>query len=341
MGVDSLFLSYLLSLNMFYNVNETLSHNALLNFVIGQRGVGKTYSAKCKVINNFIKRGEQFVYLRRYDTELQRSSIEKFYDDIADNFEGHELTVNRQGAFVCDDKIMGWPIPLSKAAHFKSVPFPRVTMIIFDEFIIDTGIISYLPHEVETFNEMYSTIARLRDVKVLFLSNAITYTNPYFLYFNLEVPKNAKFFKRNDIIVHYVDNPDFVDAASKTRFGRIISETQYAKYAINNEFLRDSDAMIEKMPEGSKCRALIKVEGKDLGMYTAGSYIYISTKTDKTAPLLVTADKEVNDEKYLSYKGGVGRSIIQRIVDQFYKGSLRFTDIVAKNLIVRRIIRGI
>lgn len=327
---------------MWFDVNETLSHNALLNFVLGPRGAGKTFSSKKRVIKNFLKDGSQFVYLRRYDTELNHGKVTKFFDDIRSEFPNHDLVVNRSGEFICDDSVMGWPIPLSKAAQFKSVPFPDVTMIIFDEFIIDQGLIRYLPSEVETFNEMYSTIARLRDVKVLFLSNAITYTNPYFLYYGLEVPKNAKIFKRGDILVQYFVNEEYVTTAQNTRFGRIIQNTEYAKYAIQNEFLRDSDALIEKLPAGSKCRAIIKIESKELGIYsTKPGIMFISSKYDKTAPIKITADKSVNDENYLSKDGGVGRSLIMRISSQFYSGTLRFTDFTAKNLTVRKILGGV
>lgn len=343
LGGDILFLSSLLSLFiMWYDVNETLSHNALLNFVLGPRGAGKTYSCKRKVIKNFIKDGAQFVYLRRYDTELNGGKVQKFFDDIREEFPNNDLEVSRGAEFVFDGDVMGWAIPLSKAAQFKSVPFPDVTYIIFDEFIIDQGLIRYLPNEVETFNEMYSTIARLRDVKVLFLSNAITYTNPYFLYFGLEVPKNARVFKRGDILVQYYTNEDYVTAAQNTRFGRIIQDTEYAKYAIQNEFLRDSDAMIEKLPSGSVCKCIIKINGKDLGIYaTPGRIMFVSSKNDKTCGLKITADKDANDKDYLSKRGGVGKAIVDRIAAQFYSGSLRFTDHTAKNLTVRNLLGGI
>ena len=166
---------------MWYDVNKTLSYNCLFNFVVGPRGVGKTYSCKRRVIKDFITKGQQFIYLRRYETEIKSSQIDLFFDDIQHEFQDHALAVKKK-CFYIDGKLAGWALPLSRASQFKSVPFPYVTKILFDEFIIDQGLIRYLPDEVQTFNEMYSTIARLRDVTVLFLSNAITFTNPYFPY---------------------------------------------------------------------------------------------------------------------------------------------------------------
>ena len=181
--------------NIYYNVDNALSHNCLFNFLLGARGIGKTYSAKRRVIKNWIKTGAEFVYLRRYDTELTKDKVEKFFNDIQREFPDHELSAKGK-EFAIDGYTFGYAVPLSKALQYKSVPFPRVSLIIFDEFIIDQGMIHYLPREVETFLEMYSTIARDRDVPVLFLSNAITFTNPYFLYFDLKTQPNKTLIKK-------------------------------------------------------------------------------------------------------------------------------------------------
>ena len=55
---------------MYYNIDSALSYNALFTMIMGGRGIGKTYSAKKRAIKNFLAKGEQFVYLRRYKTEL-------------------------------------------------------------------------------------------------------------------------------------------------------------------------------------------------------------------------------------------------------------------------------
>lgn len=327
---------------MWYDVNETLSHNKLLNFVVGPRGVGKTYSCKRKVINSYLRNGAQFVYLRRYDTELKWGQIEHFFADISLEFEGHDLQVKKGGEFQCDDHAIGWAIPLSKAAQYKSVAFPHVEYIIFDEFIIDQGIVRYLPNEVETFNEMYSTIARLRDVKVLFLSNAITFTNPYFLYFDLKIPPNAVFYKKGDILVHYVDSPVYTEAAQRTRFGQIIQDTNYGKYAMENQFLRDSNAFIRDLPPNSKCIAVLKIEGKELGLFeTKFNTWYVSTKYDPTCNIKVSMDRAMDSEDYSSKSGGWGAMVGKILYKAHFNDQLYYTDLTAKNLVVRKLLGGI
>lgn len=71
---------------MWYNPHELLSHNCLFNFVVGNRGAGKTYGvAKKWAIKTFLKTGKQFIYLRRYKTELD--DIPNFFADIIANNE--------------------------------------------------------------------------------------------------------------------------------------------------------------------------------------------------------------------------------------------------------------
>ena len=127
---------------------------------------------------------------------------------------------------------------------------------------------------------MYSTIARLRDVVVLFLSNAITFTNPYFLYYDLSLQKGQKILRKNDILLELVDSPAYTEKAKSTRFGKIIAETEYGKYAMENEFLRDTASFIEKMPCPGTCLMTIRVSGSELGVYTIlGSDLWYITES--------------------------------------------------------------
>ena len=50
--------------SIYYSYDKLLSYNALLNLVIGERGVGKTYGAKKYVIKRYKKHHKQFAYLR-------------------------------------------------------------------------------------------------------------------------------------------------------------------------------------------------------------------------------------------------------------------------------------
>lgn len=320
---------------MWYDVNRTLSHNCLFNFVVGPRGVGKTYSCKRRVIKDYLNKGEQWVYLRRYKTELEAGKLEKFFDDISDEFPDVDFKVY-DGKFYIDGEVAGYYLCLSKAAQYKSIPYPNVMTIIFDEFIIDQGMIRYLPKEVETFNEMYSTIARLRDVRVLFLSNAITFTNPYFLFYDLSLQKDQKIVKRNDILLELVDSQEYSNAAANTRFGRIIANTDYGKYAINNEFLRDSDTFIKKMDSPGVSLFTLVVDTHEFSVYSCMSdqIWYISDKVDPTNNRVISVDVSSHTDG-TTLSGDINAKIwLEQLKQKFFRAEVRFTTLSAKNLVI-------
>ena len=229
---------------MWYDINRTLSHNCLMNFVVGNRGCGKTYAAKRWAIKDFLNNGNQFVYLRRYDSELK--SLSTFFRDISQEFPYEEFKVDGR-QFIINDEVAGYAVALSNAAVKKSVSYQDVNKIIFDEFIIDKGYLRYLPNEVTSFLDFYETVARMREnVIAMCLSNSISVINPYFLYFDLSLPYGKNVFKRNDILLELVANQEFIEAKKQTRFGKLIEGTQYADYAIENKFLRDNNQFIKK-----------------------------------------------------------------------------------------------
>src|SRR5699024_185718 len=170
----------------YYSFDKIYSFNATYMFIIGARGLGKTYGAKKRVINNYIRNGEEFIYLRRYNTELKSRGT--FFADIAHEFPDWHFRVNGHQAQIAPFEknpkkrqweTMGYFVPLSTAQTQKSVAYPAVTTIIFDEFIIEKGALHNLPNEAQAMNEIYYTVYSGQEkTRVLFLANAVSIMNP-------------------------------------------------------------------------------------------------------------------------------------------------------------------
>ena len=141
----------------YYELGNLLGRNKIMNVVIGQRGCGKTFQAKKWAIKKFIETGKEFIWVRRYKTELK--SLQSFFDDIVSEgyFDSHSLEVKGKTAYI-DNQVAGHFVALSVSANQKSVPYPNVDKIIFDEFMIEKGNIRYLPNEVETFLAFFDTV---------------------------------------------------------------------------------------------------------------------------------------------------------------------------------------
>lgn len=279
---------------MYWNINKTLSFNAYFNFIVGSRGCGKTYGAKKFCVNRFLKTGEQFVYVRRYDTEL--NEISKFFDDIIKNNEFPNTDFKVKGrCFYANDELIGYAQALSTAKVAKGTPSPNVNTIIFDEFILDKGYYRYIPDEVTNFLELVESVFRMRDnVRVLALSNALTTFNPYFTYFNISLPYGSNFLLKNDILIEMVQNKEYIEKKKQTRFGQIIQGTKYGDYNIENKFLLDNPAFIEK--KSGKCNYLFTIRYKEnfYGVWAnwSSGKIFISDDIDKSHKCIFAITKD-------------------------------------------------
>jgi hypothetical protein len=324
---------------MFYDFNKLLSYNALLNFVIGERGVGKSFGAKKFVISDYLKNGNEFVYIRRYKTELD-NAYEGFFDQLQNEglFLDHTFRIaaskKKIDKFYCDKEVCGYGVPLSTANILKSASFPKVKTLIFDEFLIDNGTYHYLRNEVTQFLDIIETIARLRDVRVLLLGNAITISNPYFDYFKLGLPYNSEFrtFKDGTILVNYIKNPVYREKKKATRFGALIDGTEYGEYAIDNAFLRDNDSFLAKRDKDARVYSTIVLKGSKYGIWQnwKTGFVYISKDFEPSNPCVFVFDINDHTENTI-YTKARNSTWFQPVLKAYKMGCLFFETQKIKN----------
>lgn len=315
--------------DLYYDLTKILSYDKYLYFVLGARNRGKSYAAKRWAINGWLKKKKQFIYVRRYDTELRE--IKTYFDDISDLYPDHTFKVESR-CFYIDDELAGWYFPLSTANRLKSSSFPNVDKIIFDEFIIENGRTTYVKGEVEIFLNLIQTVGRARnDLRVLLLSNSVSAINPYFLYFNIYPHENDKFIIKDEIIVHIDQNEAFVDFMNTTKFGRLVKGSKYGDYAINNKFLADNDSFIEKMTGKCYCWYVLKYMdvkysvwyGQDTG------YVYITKKdAPENIPMYaVTTDDHMPNMILLDTR----KDMFKNLVKYYNYSQVRFDTLQSKS----------
>lgn len=258
----------------YYNYNRVLSYNALWNFICGARGVGKTYGAQKRVIRDAIKKGDQFVYVRRYrESELKMARATFFaaiegefpdWDFRTQGFTAEMAPVSTRGQKGREWQTIGFFVALTGAQSMKSTAFPRVKTIIFDEFIAEKGATQYLKDEVTIMKNLYSTIARDRDdVIVLFLANAVSIMNPYFIEYKIRPDEaNAEFIKAAGgfIVVHLPESKEFQNETASTRWGQFIAGTDYAEYASANQFRDNGKSLIEQKDPAARYRFTLETK---------------------------------------------------------------------------------
>lgn len=316
---------------MFYDINKTLTYNCLFNFIVGNRGGGKTFAFKDWAIRDFKKNKQQFIYLRRYKEELKEVST--FFDDIREFYPNDELVV-KHNKFYINGELAGYAKPLSTAKISKSTSFPKVNKIGFDEFIIEKGVYHYLPDEVVLFLEFYETVARMRDVRVFFLSNAVTMTNPYFLYFKLSLPYNKNIYRKDDLLLEFVANPDFIEKKKSTRFGKIIANTKYADYSIDNKFYLDNKLFIQKKSPNCRFSFAFIYKGETYGVWTDYSIgkIFVSLDWDRSTPLIFSTTLDDHTPNTMLLKSPNKSNLWRLFIKNFKMSNVYFENIKIKNV---------
>lgn len=333
--------------SLYYRLGPVLSRNAVYNFIVGGRGIGKTFSAKEWGISDYIKNGNQFIYLRRYNTELKTTHT--WFADLAWKFPEYGFRVNGGTAEMTRTphekkptwEIIGFFVALSNAQNKKSVAYPRVTKIIFDEFIIEKGVIQYLPNEARQMLDFYSTVDRYKDkTRVLFLANSVSIMNPYFMEYNIEPRKNQEWITKNDgfLVVHLPNDGEFTSAVMETRFGKFVTGTEYYDYSVGNVFRDNHMALIKRKNEHATYQFTLETDMGIMAVWKDGIFdkqgvvFYIQEKRPKNEIIMTMVPDKMDDERILLHYSD---KITQYLRAAFKQGRVYFDTPKTRNAFIR------
>ena len=319
---------------MWYDKQQLLSHNKIMNMVLSNRGGGKTFCMTRWAIDDYKKSGSQCVWLRRYKSELDEMlAKDKFFDAVREYYPEDELKIDGNFGLI-NGNVAIYFVALSTSRQLKSNNYPFVNKIIFDEFIIDKGKVTYLKNEVEVFLDLYETVARMRDnVRAVLLANSITIVNPYFLFWGIKPNPKKRFTVKGQVCVELFTDSDFIEKKKKTRFGQLVAGTRYGNYAIDNKWLLDNDTFVMPKTPDAEFMLGIKYMGIMYGFwvdYNQG-LIFVNRQFDPSSYALYCLTKDDHDANLLLIKSLSDSKRIKQIVYAFQNGLLRFSDMQVKN----------
>jgi len=300
--------------------------------VIGARGIGKSYGWKVFIVKRFIKYGKQFVWLRRYKDELK--SLPRWFNDIKGEFPGHEFKVKGRQFFI-DGKVAGFAHPVSAWQSLKSDAFPDVETIVYDEFIREKDNSGYVPNEPQALLNIMDTVFRTRDnVRCICLSNAVTVTNPFFIYFNVVPDINKRFNAYKSILVEIPDSVDFATERRKTKFGELIDGTDYGDMSLDNDFVNDSSVFIEKRSRDSKFVFAMVYKGMTMGVWVDVKLglMYVDNDYDPSSKKIYALTTDDLQENVMLLNNWKKNYHLYKLVGAFKNGYLRFDNQVLRNV---------
>jgi len=278
--------------NIHYSTRKIDGYNLPFNFVISERELGKSTAIILdKIYKPFKERGETTIVIRRNVNHISEDYVEDFANIInkfTDDNVIFQYSKNSLKDGIATIKIDGKPfirfIGLSKTiASIKSMMFPNLQAIVFDEFICNAKFgEKYLKEEATKFLEVYNTFRRESSrLKCWFLGNPYSLYNPYFVYFGV----NTALLKRGAIIT---DNKQYVvecaEMCQELR-DKILRENPlyqfdnaYTRYAFEGQNINDENIIIrDRRPENYFLHSLFRVGGKYIAVYRNNDFTKIET----------------------------------------------------------------
>lgn len=278
-----------LNTDIYYNFSKPLSYGKAITWidVKGGRGIGKTTGSLILSGNWFNKYGSEFVYIRRYKPELQKfvrkDTLKDVMPDITYKGDG-----NGGYTVINSDDVVGHLIPLSTGIQYKSVQFPNVKLIIYDESSLPKGNTHYIPDEVTALMELISSIVRTRtDYKIITLSNNVDLFAPINRFYNIPLFEDYYIDKKRGLFFeHPKNNPKLLELEKQTPLYRLTQGTAYHDYHYNNKYIKGYTERIGTPPITKSLLCRIVMNNETTNVYTyiepnKGVNIYFETKQKK------------------------------------------------------------
>lgn len=175
-----------------YRLDRILKEDAQYNIIFGKRSNGKSYAIKEYVLKKAFEYGEQFGYIRRWGEDIKGDMIESYFADMPikkiTKGKYDSIIVYQKGIYFAyhDEEDsehrargerIGYAFRVSGETHYKSMAFPNMTTLIFEEFNTDQG---YIANEPKKLMSIVSTVFRMGEGKVFLIGNTVSRINPYF-----------------------------------------------------------------------------------------------------------------------------------------------------------------
>ena len=222
----------------YYSLKKILKNNSQYNVIIGERSNGKTYACLKYALDNFFKKGEEFVYLRRWNDDVKTKRMQTLFTPFKDYLEKRNgKVIFKSGTFYFVDldteieTVMAYALSISEVEHMKSSSYENVTTVIFDEFLTRRV---YLVNEFVSFMNVLSTIIRKREnVTIFMLGNTVNRYCPYFSEMGL---KNVEHMKQGTIDLYKYSSGMTVSVEYCSNLNKVKKGSSY--FAFDNPDLK-------------------------------------------------------------------------------------------------------
>lgn len=320
--------------------------------VTSNRSAGKTTYFTRWAINKFLKKGEKFIFLYRYNYELADCADKIFKDVKALFFPDWYMSSKTMAKgcycnlFLSDDpdltgECCGYALAVNSADNLKKYShlLSDANVIIFDEFQSETN--HYAPREVQKLISLHTSLARgqgqqVKYLPIIMISNPVSIVNPYYVELGISarLKKDTKFLRGNGFVLEQGFNNSASKAQKLSGFNRAFAKNDYVQYSAESVYLNDDLAFIET-PAGCSyyyCTLIYKNRMYAIRSYPDSGIIYCDKSIDETNPVKIAVTVNDHDVNRVMIEQHAG--LIAKLKHFFNQGLFRFKDLECKDCIM-------
>ena len=326
-----------------WNIYEILPFQRNFNLINSERTIGKTYTTEAWVIDKCITNHVEFVYITRTKKRKEKGALEKGLAKVVrEKFNEYEFNFTSEEMVLVENedykRVLGYCVSLSEENDTKTMSFPLVKYIIFDEYVIEEtpGNRYYNGWNApDSFLKIYHTIDREEDRVICFmLGNNIRFHNPYHMHKAFRIPYTEKgkiWCSENVLFQNAVASGELKEKKAKSKFVRMIENTDYGKYANDGEYMNDNYSFIEAMHSSARYAMTLVYNGESYGVYNdlKNGVIYVSDKVDADCKLIYALTINDHSENTLLTKSRFITQL-QWLANNYKIGNVRFTSMEIK-----------
>lgn len=163
--------------NPWLNYNEILSYNLRHHFMVGDRGIGKTYGLTRWVLNRAIKHNEPFIWVRNTKAaieELAKFNGMGFYGDHLEkmNLDPADFIVSKSTLFY-QDRMIGAFLSLGNFFSIKGIDHSKIKNFVFDEFMPERREAQRVDYDYALKSIMQSIFRTRTDFRAFYTANVL------------------------------------------------------------------------------------------------------------------------------------------------------------------------
>lgn len=320
----------------YLNIPAILKLNKPFTFIVGGRGIGKTYGALKYIVDNRVS----FMLMRRTQTQTDLINKPEFspFKSVADDLT-RDIAVSSNSKYssivYLDDEPLGYTCALSTISNMRGFDASNVKILVYDEFIPERHE-RPIKGEGAAFLNAYETINRNRELKgqpplqCLLLANSFNIANDIFMEMGLvnvaaRMQRDGQELYINDqtgVCLIMPNNSRISEAKATTALYKATKDGTFNKMALGNEFAYDPDDNIGTKPL-KEYRPVVTVGGITIYKHKSGRDYYV-TEQDNGSQNRYNTDS-VDLKRFLK-KYGIG------LYNAYMADRMTFQNMLTKSL---------